>query len=267
MINMTLVLRQSGIVDVYSDFELVETVVRWEKDLFCTDIQCDSEFFYLHFRRVRLQTEEETKQTEENQEEDSSDDDDNENDEDNTIVYRISLQWRSQFKYSYRERISCEDGGWTSIQQKNLSQFMCLYPHWFVLSGYFIIAHRCYISVYDLQKPKPLDEVDEDSKERENLWILHKRVGKSDEDCDYIRSLFLEKQVASEKKQRNENAEQYGRYHAQKNYSMYARYVITAIVGTNQVLRYQLKRPKEQTKDLPVEIVEYEPPAKKKKDG
>ena len=90
MINMTLVLRQSGIVDVYSDFELVETVVRWEKDLFCTDIQCDSEFFYLHFRRVRLEAGEEMKQVEENQEEDSSDDDDDENDEGNTIVYRIS---------------------------------------------------------------------------------------------------------------------------------------------------------------------------------
>ena len=134
---------------------------------------------------------------------------------------------------------------------------MRLYPQWFVLSGYFIIAHRNYFSIYDLQKPRPQDDVDVDDIAREEMWLKHHMVDES----DFIRSLFLEKRVASEQADRvkyQEKSEFRKRFHAQKNFSMYKRYLITAIVGKNKVLRFQLAKNIDESKsDCRVNIMKY----------
>ena len=41
---------------------------------------------------------------------------------------------------------------WDSCKLKTLSQFMRLYPQWIIYSNHFLIAHRGYISVQDLNR-------------------------------------------------------------------------------------------------------------------
>lgn len=41
---------------------------------------------------------------------------------------------------------------WDSCKLKTLSQFVKLYPEWLIYSNYFLVAHRGYISVQDLNQ-------------------------------------------------------------------------------------------------------------------
>lgn len=100
------------------------------------DIQADDESFYFKFLRLAPK-----------------------NPNDKYEIRKVSYQWRRRI--TYKNSVEFKISDWDSIRMKNLNQFMRLYTHFEAVQGFFIIAHRNYISVYDLTTP-PMVNKDQD---------------------------------------------------------------------------------------------------------
>ena len=64
-------------------------------------------------------------------------------------VRQVSHQWRNRIQFSYSKLVEL-GRDWDSCKLKTLSRYMKLYPKWLVYSNFFLVAHRGYISVQDL---------------------------------------------------------------------------------------------------------------------
>ena len=126
-----MVLRSNGQVEVYSDYELTEQGRCEREDLFCVDIVSDAEHFYLKYLKLVV--------------------DPSNHDKLHYEIRQVSHQWRSRIKFSYSKVVEL-GRDWDSCKLKTLSQFMKLYPQWLIYSNFFLIAHRGYISVQDLNR-------------------------------------------------------------------------------------------------------------------
>ena len=154
---MTLILRENGKVEVYSDFELAETfnLAFNNKHLFCVDIQADDENFYFKFLDLNN-----SKPKEPNMEAP----------EPKYVIRTIQQAWRRRIAY---KNTVATTANWTSLKMKNLNHFMRLYSQWETFMGHFLVAHRGYISVYNLKdatKNKESDD-DDESKKKSGLWV------------------------------------------------------------------------------------------------
>ena len=95
------------------------------------DIVSDSEHFYLKYLKLEI--------------------DPTNQDKLHYEIRQVSHQWRSRIKFSYSKIVDV-GRDWDSCKLKTLSQFMKLYPQWLIYSNFFLIAHRGYISVQDLNR-------------------------------------------------------------------------------------------------------------------
>ena len=72
-------------------------------------------------------------------------------------IRKVSNQWRSCIRYGYLTKEADKLRDWDSCKLKALSAFMRLYAQWIVFQGYFVIAHRGYISIYTLHASEIAD--------------------------------------------------------------------------------------------------------------
>ena len=124
-------------MEVYSDFELAENfnLAYNTKQLFCVDIEADDESFYFKFLKL---------------------DPKKAANESNYEIRKVNYQWRRRITYKNSEEYTVSN--WECIKMKNLNEFMRLYTNFEAVQGYFIIAHRNYISVYDLTATPDLED-------------------------------------------------------------------------------------------------------------
>ena len=126
---VTMVLRESGLIEVYHDFELVQSfnMAYSSKFQFCVDISSDADFFSLRFLELEKSKPKAP-----------------------SYNYRqIALNWRRQINYNHSKRVN-SDVTWESIQLRSLNKYVRLYSNRENHQGYMLISHRSFISVYDL---------------------------------------------------------------------------------------------------------------------
>ena len=103
------------------------------QDLFCVDIDHDHDFFYLKYldlAKARINKEV-------------------------FVIRKVAVKWRTKIKYNYTEKV--EHVKWTAVNSK-FNNYFRLIRKFINLSNYFLVAHRQYISVFDMRK---------------NEWIEH----------------------------------------------------------------------------------------------
>ena len=123
---VTLILRQNGRVEVYSDFTFTNAFDMSPQNLFCVDIDHDNDFFYMKYLNLAR-----------------------ENNEEQFIIRKVAIKWRTKIKFNYTVEVKHVE--WTSLNSK-FSNYFRLITKFINLSNYFIVAHRHYISVFNMRK-------------------------------------------------------------------------------------------------------------------
>ncbi len=65
----------------------------------------------------------------------------------------MQMTWRQQISYNFANVNKLKD--WDSLRLRNLDRYMKLYTSWIVYEGFVLIAHRKYISVFQLSNTAP----------------------------------------------------------------------------------------------------------------
>ena len=84
----------------------------------------------------------------------------------------MSVKWRTRIKYNYTEEVKHDE--WRTVANSKFSSYFKLYTKFVNMSIYYLVAHRNFISVYDMSESKWLEKG-------------HLRV----DDNEYIRDIVL----------------------------------------------------------------------------
>ena len=177
----TLVLRESGLVEIYCDFELIDCfnpVFTKGQYLYCVDIETDNENFWLRFVDLEKMKSELDKPRPNHLDAIRS----------ATTVRRMDHFWQKSSNFAHLDQQSCASSMWEVFRLKNLDFYMRLYTQWENYQGYFLLSHRNYISVYDLTICSNQNQKSDDENTSGNHWKHHLKV----EGTNLIREFFFE---------------------------------------------------------------------------
>ena len=119
-------LRQNGRAEVYSDFVLTNLFDMSSQNLFCVDIDHDNDFFYLKY--LNLAAARESNEV--------------------FVIRKVSVKWLTKIKFNYTVEVKQTE--WTTVNSK-FSNYFRLITKFLNVSNYFLVAHRNYISVFDMR--------------------------------------------------------------------------------------------------------------------
>lgn len=153
--TVTLALRSTGVVEIYYDFEWVQTIdlTRRMRPRFCIDIQCDRGTFYLKCLKLNCTLVKNCEQKEPVDEclHKCEYDEKKENSKitpQDIEIRAIGIKWKNRMSYNYSMHTHQAD--WENLRLRQLNKFMRLYTQFRVFQKHVLIAHRSYISLYDL---------------------------------------------------------------------------------------------------------------------
>ena len=156
-------LRKNGRVEVYSDFVFTHAFDMSSQGLFCVDIDQDHDFLYLKYLNLNSEKDSEVKAKDERG-------DENKALKKKFIIRKVSVKWRTRIKYNYTEEVKHDE--WRTVANSKFSSYFKLYTKFVNMSIYYLVAHRNFISVYDMSESK---------------WIRHLAVDSN----EYIRDIVL----------------------------------------------------------------------------
>ena len=81
----------------------------------------------------------------------------------------MSVKWRTRIKYNYTEEVKHDS--WKTVADSKFSNYFRLYTKFVNMSIYYLVAHRNYISVFDMSEGK---------------WIEHESIAGSQNIRDIV---------------------------------------------------------------------------------
>ena len=173
---MSIVIRENGGFEVYSDFMLVNEYMN--PTLQCVDVETDFDRFYLKFvKNVDLVNE-------------------------NTKLENLDIEIR-QVRHFWRNRISFSTttvkrntDKWHWVTHKRVSRFFRLYTQILNFNMYMLVSHRNMISVYDMTTSEHQAKI-VDARSNGG-WIKTIQFEKDSKvDGEHIRQMFIKKRPKS----------------------------------------------------------------------
>ena len=201
-------LRQNGRVEVYSDFEFTHAFDLAPKDRMCVDIDYDKDFFYLKYLNKNSKP-----------------------GDDQSIrfyICKVAHKWRSRIKYNYTMPVKFDR--WRSVTHSKFGDYFKLYQKYVNLSYYYFVAHRNYISIFDMS-----------ASNGEGKWIKHEIVCSK----SYIRDIILQRRTDDiEKKIRKFNRDGFKdlKFHAKKIQSLFSKYHVLIFYGKNYIRQMRVSK-------------------------
>ena len=136
---MTLILRENGRIEVYSDFEYTNAFNLSPLGRLCVDIENDHNFFYLKYWEPEASKEKKF------------------------TVRKVAHKWRSRIKYNYTEDLP--DEAWTTVADSKFSKYFKIYKNFINFMYLFFMAHRNYVSTFDMSLNNG-----------KGKWVSHKKI-------------------------------------------------------------------------------------------
>ena len=184
----SLVVRENGAFEVYSDFSLVNEY--FNPQLQCVDIETDFDQFYLKFvKNVSEIT-------------------------DTSRVSNLEIEvravrhiWRNRISFSTMRPIK-QIEKWNRVTHKRISRFFRLYTQILNFNMYMLVSHRNMISIYDMtQNSETGENTERHSTESSNGgWIKTFTFAKTAEageggeaSKEHIRKMFIKKRTKEER--------------------------------------------------------------------
>ena len=138
---------------------------------------------------------------------------------------------RNRIKYNATEKITNPHTKWESLPHNAIARYMKLYDHYIHYQCFVLVAHRGYISVFDLSSTR------HENLTENGAWINHIKVSNKDR----IRSMFLERRKTTHS--RNEKAIHKNLpYHAEKIDDLFNYYLVGAVCGPNTIKSFKMHR-------------------------
>lgn len=157
--TVTLALRSTGVVEIYYDFEWIQTIDlnRRMRPRFIIDIQCDKGTFYIKCLKLYCDEIEKTEECKCIVDEKEAKQETTSIESKNLEIRALEIKWKNRMSYNYSMQQHQAD--WENLRLRQLNKFMRLYTQFRVFQKHVLIAHRSYISLYDLS------DIDTSSKE------------------------------------------------------------------------------------------------------
>ena len=204
-------LRQNGRVEVYADFEFTHAFDMAPEGRMCVDIDHDNDFFYLKYLNASSKRgDEESKRF---------------------YICKVAHKWHSRIKYNYTTPVKYDS--WRSVAHSKFGDYFKIYTKYINLSYYYFVAHRNYISVFDMS-----------ARNGEGKWIHHELICTK----SYVRDLVLQNRIDSSlSKHLNEDyicrmGVRDLKFHAKKIHCLFSKYHILIFYGRDYIRQMRVSK-------------------------
>lgn len=208
--HVMLALRQNGRVEVYANFEYTHAFDLAPKKRVCVDIDHDNDFFYLRYLDTREKDKIGTKVNK-------------------FYTRKVAHKWQSRIKYNFTVPVKFDS--WRTVTHSKIGDYFKLYTKCVNISYYYLVAHRNFISIYDMS-----------SAHGEGSWIRHQKI------CDfsYVRDIVLQQRFDPFESQQEINLRQIKgkkkdlKHHAYRAFSVYSKFQLMVFYGAGYIRQMRI---------------------------
>lgn len=126
------------------------------KDLLCVDIDYDMNFFYMKYLDLKAEPELPER--------------------DKFFIQKVAHKWRSRISNTLTDKVFNDE--WKTVTASKYSKFFQLYAKYLEVSIYYLVAHRNYISTFDMS-----------ANNGKGKWVHHFRAS----DDEHVRDVVLQR--------------------------------------------------------------------------